>query len=374
MTSLTWAQAAAWRAHRHHLNERAPREDALEVTSRLCGLHAQLMSSAELTLWARVEDLEPEAVAQALWEDRTLVKTWAMRGTLHLLPAAEYALWQAGLVTYDHYRKPAWSKAFGVSQSDLDVLIETVGSQLAGRELTREELALAVGGATSDDLAEKVRESWGAMLKPAAFNGKLVFAPNEGRNVRFTAPAQAPAALGEEGSRRALREIACRYVALNEPIAREDLARWWRGYSPAKAGRLLAELGEQVEEVELDGAAAYMLAGHGDRAAAVEAPRSVRLLPAFDQYVVAASGHADELLPKGTDRARVYRPQGWLTPVLSVDGLMRGLWRHERKGKGLVVEIEPLAKLPRWVREGAENEAELLAGFLGGDLQVSFAR
>jgi len=368
VSSLTWAQAAAWRAHRHHLDQRAPRRDALEVASRLCGLHAQLMSSAELTLWARVEGLEPDAVAQALWQDRTLVKTWAMRGTLHLLPSADYPLWQAALATYDSYRKPAWSKAFGVSQSDLDVLIETVGAQLDGRELTREELAVAVGEATSEDLAEKVRESWGAMLKPAAFQGRLVFAPNAGRNVRFTAPSQGPA----EGSRDALREAARSYVALNGPVAREDLARWWRGYSPGQAEKLIAELGEAVEEVEVEGSAAFMLAGHGDLAAALEPPKSVRLLPAFDQYVVAASGHAHELLPEGTDRARVYRPQGWLTPVLSMDGLIRGLWRHERKGRRLVVKVEPLAKLPKWVRAGVEQEAELLAGFLGGDLELTF--
>jgi hypothetical protein len=52
----------------------------LEVAAAICGLHAQLMSSAELTLWARVAGLEPDAVQRALWNDRSLVKTWAMRG------------------------------------------------------------------------------------------------------------------------------------------------------------------------------------------------------------------------------------------------------------------------------------------------------
>src|ERR1035438_4743592 len=89
MLKLTWSRAAAWRTRRHHLVERAPASSMLAVARRLCGLHAQLMSSAELTLWARVEDLDRRAVARALWEDRTLVKSWAMRGTLHLLPADE---------------------------------------------------------------------------------------------------------------------------------------------------------------------------------------------------------------------------------------------------------------------------------------------
>jgi hypothetical protein len=78
----------AWRSRRHHLDRRAPREELLGVASRIGGLHAQLMSSAELTLWARVEGLKAEDVASALWPQRTLFKTWAMHGTLHLLPTS----------------------------------------------------------------------------------------------------------------------------------------------------------------------------------------------------------------------------------------------------------------------------------------------
>jgi hypothetical protein len=89
----------AWRARRQRLHERAPRPALLEVVARLGGIHAQVMSAAELALLARVEDLEPDAVASALWQERTLVKTWAMRGTLHLLPAAELSLWITALGT-----------------------------------------------------------------------------------------------------------------------------------------------------------------------------------------------------------------------------------------------------------------------------------
>lgn len=102
---LTWEQVRAWRVGRHHLYPRAPREAMLAVVSRICGLHAQLLPSAELALWARVEGIEADAVERALWEERTLVKTWAMRGTLHLSPAAEFPLWQAALGTYRHYLK-----------------------------------------------------------------------------------------------------------------------------------------------------------------------------------------------------------------------------------------------------------------------------
>src|SRR5690349_7457011 len=89
MLKVTWSQPAAWRVRRHYLDRRASSSDMLEVARRLCGLHAQVLSSAELTSWARIEGLERGAVQRALWEERRLVKTWAMRGTLHLLPADE---------------------------------------------------------------------------------------------------------------------------------------------------------------------------------------------------------------------------------------------------------------------------------------------
>ena len=86
---LGWAQVMAWRTARHHLDERVPAKAMLDVVAEIAGVHVQVMSSAELTLAARVEGLGPDDVRCALWQERSLVKTWAMRGTLHLLPSAK---------------------------------------------------------------------------------------------------------------------------------------------------------------------------------------------------------------------------------------------------------------------------------------------
>ena len=100
---LSWQQALSWRMRRHHLVERATPSDLVGVTADICGLHAQLTSSAELSLWARIDDLERDAVQDALWRQRTLVKLWATRGTLYVLPAAELSLWLAALGTYSKF-------------------------------------------------------------------------------------------------------------------------------------------------------------------------------------------------------------------------------------------------------------------------------
>jgi hypothetical protein len=56
--------------------------DLIRVVGEICGVPAQLLSSAELRLWARIDRLERHAVHERLWTHRALVNLWAMRGTL----------------------------------------------------------------------------------------------------------------------------------------------------------------------------------------------------------------------------------------------------------------------------------------------------
>jgi uncharacterized protein YcaQ len=371
---LTWPQALTWRMRRHYLIDRAAQAEMLEVTARIGGLHAQVMSSAELTLHARVEGLEREAVARALWEERSLVKLWAMRGTLHLLPAAELDTWLGALATYDHYLKPAWLRAFEMTEEQLERLVDVIGEALDGRPLTREELGAAVARiACEPELADKVQGSWGPYLKPVSFRGRLCFGPSEGQKVRFTRP---DSWLGRELAlpepAEALREVTRRHLGAFGPAGRADLARWW-SVQPARAGRMLEALGEEVAEVDVEGTPGWMLREHADEAAAEEPPEQVvRLLPGFDMWVIGAARDAAALLDPA-QKKRVYRNQGWISPVLLVNGRMDGVWKHERKGRRLTVTIEPFGKLPKWARTGAEVEAERLAAFLDGDLELAWA-
>ena len=321
--------------------------------------------------------LESDAVQRALWNDRSLVKTWAMRGTLHLLPAADYPLWETGLSTYRHYLKPAWSRAFGLTPEGVDELVAAVGDALDGRMLTREELAYEVSEATgSAELGEKLGQSWGALLKPVSFRGRLCYAPSRGQKVRFTRPDQWLARGSLSSSTwspaepdGAMREIARRFLAAHtrglRPLVR-DCPRSRREADPVPRRR--GHRGRHRGHPSLDARRAG-LGGTGVRpiGAGTRAPPA-----AFDQYVIAATRHAANLLP-GPFKERVYRAQGWLSPVILVEGRMDGVWRHERSGDRLVVEVEPFADLSPAARHGVEEEAERLAGFLGGSLEPGLA-
>jgi len=378
MLKLTWPEAARWRSGRHYLGRRAPAGSLLAVASRLCGLHAQLMSSAELAAWARVDGLARNEVQGALWEHRTLVKTWAMRGTLHLLPSSELRTWYAALSTCRHFLRPAvWKRAYGLTIEDLDRLTDAVSQALAGCLMTREELAAAVERLTgSAAFGVKVgQSSWGTTLRPAAFSGRLCFGPSLGQRVRFTGPeswlasnAQAPGPPVAVPS--ATAEVARRFLSGYGPATVQDLARWWGGGGVGTARQWVESLGDEVCPVDVEGSRGWLLATHAAEARDSSSARMVRLLPAFDPYVVAASAHAERLLP-GDWRSRVYRPQGWISPVLLVDGRMQGTWSHQMKGSRVEVAIDPFVPVPRWVDRAAGEEAERLAAFLGGKLQFS---
>ncbi len=364
---ISWDQARSWRLRRQHLVERAEPSDLLRVIAEIGGVHAQLSSSAELILWARIDGLERAVVQEALWKKRSLVKLWAMRGTLHLLPAAELGTWVAALGTYTNRGM--------TGHPEIDVLTDAVGRALEGRQLTREELAVEIERVTgSPEMGEYVRSSWGSYLKPASFRGRLCFAPSdEDGRVRFTTPATwVRRRMRSPEPDEALREVTRRFLTAYGPATAEGLALWWGGFGPAPGRRMLAALGDEAVEVDVEGARGWVLARDVDELASTEPVDVARLLPAFDPWVVGATrGSAALVDPRHAPR--VYRKQGWFSPVLLVNGRMTGVWKHACEGRRVRVELEPFGELPAWARSQLRAEGERMATFLGGELDLGWA-
>src|SRR3989442_9050672 len=170
-----------------------------------------------------------------------------------------------------------------------------------GRPLPRAQIVEDEADApASKTLGVILRQGWDVLLKPAAFRGQLCFAEGEGARVRFTHPGP----VRQLEPPKALAELARRYLGAYGPATRDDFALWWRGTTRAQSQRLIESL--EVTPVDLEGARAYLLAGAARPAAEA---RSVRLLPAFDPYVVGAP-RSGGLFP-AAHKARIFRPQGW---------------------------------------------------------------
>jgi hypothetical protein len=236
MRKLTWPRVLAFRLRRHILEERAARDDLLAVVSRTCGLHAQVMSSAELAAWARIDGLGSSDVNAALWQERTLVKTWAMRWTLHLLATADYPVYLAAFRAYGHFRRERWFSSYGITADDMSALLDGFRATLTGDGLTREQLADAVAQhAGRPYLRDKLLGGWGTLLKPGAYQGHLAFGPSSGQNVTFVSPRHWLGGVARIELRDARLEAVRRYLSAYGPATPRDFGSWWgrHGLTPA---------------------------------------------------------------------------------------------------------------------------------------------
>lgn len=359
--STTWRRVCGWRLARQHVT--TPAADPLTVAAVLGGVQAQVTSSARFTVGLRspatAEDLDA-----ALWRDRTLVKTWAMRGTLHWLPSSEFGLWVAALSTRRWRITPAWERYHGVAAAELDAITAAIPGALAGRRLTRDGLARRIAEVTaSPHLGEQLRSGWGAVLKPAASRGLLCFGPDEGRNVTFVHPGDW---LETDEARPdpdvALSQVLGRFLDGNGPATHDDFARWF-GVPERPARDLLRRHADELVVVDVDGHRGW-LTREGAAALADGADADgVVLLGGFDPFVLAPISHRDAIIPDG-HVDDVSRTAGWISPVVVSDGLVVGTWSPERGATGTTVEITPFRRLRAAEVAGVEARASALAGRL----------
>jgi winged helix DNA-binding protein len=371
--TTTWRQLAALRLQRQHLEDRAPRAGMLRVVRDHVAVQAQVMGSSELAVHARVDGLQRDAIRQALWRDRTLVKTWAMRGTLHLVAADELAELVAALGTRINWTREVWLRYFQVTKPEMLALQDAIGEVLSDRPMTRADLGKALAERLGDDaFAERVSSGWGTFLKPAAGRGLLCFGPDDGRNVTFVDPRAWLHKAMPEPSEDALGAVIERQLHAFPGSSRGELARWWGVQGGAPLRKPIASLGDRVTELDAEGTKVLVLTRDLETLAAIEPSTSVRLLPAFDPYTLGLQKEAEPLLPRER-RPLVSRTAGWISQVLIVGGAVQGTWTHEIRKDRLIVDLQPWRKLTAKERKAVQAEAHRIAAFLGtsDDLTVA---
>jgi Winged helix DNA-binding domain len=329
------------RIARHFLGaERAA--DVVQAARRVCGIHAQVTSSAQAAATLRCGT--PPDLDQALHEDRSLVRTWAARGTLHLLPAADLPLWVAAMSTRTRETTGSWLKYHGVTAEQMRDIIAAVPDVLGGTPMTREELADGIIAATRhDDLRGPLTQGFGAILKPLAFRGLLCSGPPRGRNVTFVAPREWLGRFEVPSADEAIDALALGYLGTYGPADADEFARWF-DLKPALARKAFARLAPRLEHVP----------GFGYRPAdlpVVETPDTVLLLPAFDPYVVGSTRQLDRV--STGPKSAVSRPQGWISPTLVINGRIEGVWEPAPDGP----RVSPFGSLPATVRRKLPADA-----------------
>ena len=340
---------------------RAPKKDLIRVVGEIGGVQAQVMSAAELQVGVRV-DCTVDDVRHALWTRRTLVKTWLMRGTLHLVPAEDLPIFTAAMSAFGIRNTNAWLKWLQITERELTELTDAIGHTLDGRGLTREELIAKVGKGRSEAIQQAMKSGWGGVLKPVARKGRLCFGPNRGQSVTFVRPEQWLGSWREMDPDTALIEVARRYLRAYGPATKSDFARWW-GTWPGVGNRAWAGLAGELVPVTIEGVNADVLAFDAGRIRKQPATASVQLLPPFDPYVM---GHSSrDHIVEAANLSKVSRTAGWISAVVLVDGRVAGTWSHVASKGTLQISVEPFQRLAPKTRVEIRHRAESFAQTLG---------
>jgi hypothetical protein len=363
---LTWRAVCARRLARHGLLEPVPPARLAEQVAAMCGAHAQVGSAAELSVGLRVADVGPADVRRALWEDRTLVKTFGPAGTVHLLAAADLARWTGALAATPSPGS-SHAKDIALSAEQTDAVVAAIAGALTDRELTADELTEAVVARTGSWAGELVVPAfqgfwprWRIALHTAAHRGALCFGALRGRKVTYTSPQRWAGSFVPVDGPEAVRWLVHRYLHAYGPATPEHLARWL-GVPATWTRRRFAELAGELEPVEVDGELAWVSAGDTEMPA--EDPPGVRLLPYFDAYAVGAHPR-ERLFPGRAFERALARGQAGNFPVVLVDGVVAGVWHLRRSGRRAAVTVEPFARLTASRRGLLDAEVDRIAAFL----------
>jgi hypothetical protein len=333
-----------------------PRFDTPADVVRWFGaMQAQDYLGASWAVGLRMRDATQASVEQAI-ADRSIVRTWPMRGTLHFVAADDVRWMQALLAPRVIARDRARiERDFGLDSATLKRCRRIVDKALAdGTPVTRSALyaALDAGGIAS--AGQRGLHVTGRL----AHEGVLCLGPRAGKQPTFVLLDAWLPATPDKSRDEALAELARRYFASHAPATVQDFA-WWSGLTvkEAQAGIALA----QADLVRDDTArATYWRTCDAVQPAP---PGSVHLLPPFDEYLVGYKDRSAALDP-AFGRA-VIGINGLVNASIVVDGRVVGTWKRSVGKDTVTIAPTLLAAIKRSATTAIKREARRYGAFLG---------
>jgi len=336
-------------------------ENIAQVVANLCGVQAQELSAAALAIRARSHGFVATDADHARVRDRSIVRTWAQRGTLHLLAAGDLAwllplfgpVFKAG----DKRRRAE----LGLTDEVCDQGSQFVGKLLAEQgPLTRAEIVAQMAG-------QGIRLEGQAaphFLFYCAASGILCFGPDRGAEPTYALLDQWVTGWRRSAipAKVAYAELARRYLRAYGPAQPEDMVSW-SGLSLKEVRNAWSQIDDELLELPTNDQSVWLLKSQAQWLYELPPnPPSVRLLPRYDTYLL---GYRNRDLVVAPEYAkRINAGGGIVHATVIADGYAVGLWKTRKQKHGLLIAIEPFEKFTSDVMDGIAMEAGDLARFL----------
>jgi hypothetical protein len=373
-----------FRLHAQHLTERLGEQGLLDAAGS-CGVQNSPPGSALLALHARVRNLSPERVDEAVAEDKSLLQSWCMRGSPFYFPTADAPVFTTGVLPPTEEATRQFILGAGQSVDKLGLgLTEAVeltgaeiGDVLTGRRLAIDELGAELAGRIARKLSRKQRDIWeqegpyaaGQPLGEAVVHfciriltlQKVVcFAPRDGNKAPFVLVDEwLDDPIPDTAPKTARAELLRRYLRCYGPSTRADFAAWL-GVRAGDTGPWWSLVEDEMTEVEF-GRKTWILTEDLDALQSAPKPKGVRLLPPRDPYT--------QLRDRKTTVDKQYHLHVWRAVgdpgMVLVDGEIAGVWRPRKSGRKLTITVKSFGTLPARTKKPLQAEAEHVATLRG---------
>ncbi len=349
MAGIDPTRLARVRAATQLLHRPGSAKDPAEIARSIAGAQAQDVYAGPLTFRSRSRKLTASDITRARTEERSLLRTWVMRMTIHLIPTDDAGWW---LPLFE----PAierWSRRrleqLGLPVAKQERALSAIGAALADEgPLTRTE---ARTRAESSGIKLDTQTGMHIALTTVV-SGVACLGPDRGRTTCLVRREDWLGKPPQFDRDRALAELARRYLGAFGPATDRDFA-YWSGLPLRDVRAGLESISREIEEVAVGDETMLVMRGELPR---MPAKDQVRMLGNFDTYLL---GWKDrEFAVTGEHAAHVKEGGGgWIRPVIVEDGVVVGGWRSSRKSGRLEITLN----LPRRERErlGSKIDAEI---------------
>jgi winged helix DNA-binding protein len=351
---MTSSDIARLRLHNQHIAG-ATFEKPNDVVAWLGAVQAQDYLGALWAVGLRMRNAVEADVERAL-ADRTIIRTWPMRGTLHFVAAADIR-WMLELLTP---RVSATIRQYLLREFDLDEGAVARSKDLfaralqGGKRLTRNAMydVLEAGGVSASQRGRHI-------LTLLAQDGFICFGAREGKQQTFALLEEWAPKARRMARDESLAEIAKRYFTGHGPATLQDFA-WWSGLTTADAAAGLEMAKRSLVRENINGQS-YWLAS--SIPATNDSSPTAYLLPAYDEYTVAYKDRSAVLNP--TFGKQTNSGNNIIHPTIIVDGQVVGTWKRTLKKDSLAISPSPFTKRKRAETHAIAEAANRYGKFLG---------
>ncbi len=337
-----------------------------DVVEKIGALHAQIPTTCPVQLWTRMKNLKEEDYWTTSLNDRTIVRTWVMRCTVHIVPSKNLEMFLSAI-------GPEWTNLWSrvkreteknLTQEDLRKARRAIKAAFKKRPMTRKELKVALNNKSVDKVVSVI--GWEATLRHLVYWGDIVHGETRGRESVLHATQEW---IGRElrmyESDKTCEALLDTYLRTLGPASPQDFAHW-TGLRAQTCNNAFNKLSERLVEIRTHNTKKSLYLRRIDLRELEKAEISASHLKMISKFDPILLGHKDR--SRLLDKKHHHKIFGLLADVnaaILLGGRVAGIWAHKRQGKTLRIDVKPFLRLSSLINKEIREQASDLALFLG---------